>query len=89
MTKTITRTFTETVATVEIFKREERKQTTQVFNFNEKLSENDVERYLYKKYEAGADEMPLFVHEVKYVEKKYSMDVDKFIENAQLVDVAE
>ncbi len=89
MAKTITRTFTETVATVEIFKRAERKQTTQVFNFNEKLSEDDVNRYLYKKYEAGADEMPLFVHKIDYVEKKYSMDIDKFIENAELIDVAE
>lgn len=89
MTKTITRTFTETVATVEIFKREERKQTIQIFNFNEKLSEDDVERYLYKKYEAGANEMPLFIHRVEYIEKKYSMDIDKFIENATLVDVAE
>lgn len=89
MTKTITRTFINTVATVEIFKRAERKQETQVFNFNEKLSEDDVIRYLYKKYEAGADEMPLFVHKVEYIEKKYSMDINKFIESATLVDVAE
>lgn len=89
MTKTITRTFTETIATVEIFRRTERKQDTQVFNFNEKLSEDDVNRYLYKKYEAGSDEMPLFIHRLEYVEKKYSMDVEKFIENATLVDVAE
>lgn len=89
MTKTITRTFTETVATVEIFRRAERKQDTQVFNFNEKLSEDDINRYLYKKYEAGADEMPLFIHKIEYIEKKYSMDIDKFIENAVLVNVSE
>lgn len=89
MAKTITRTFTETVATVEIFRRAERKQDTQVFNFNEKLSEDDIKRYLYKKYEAGADEMPLFINKIEYIEKKYSMDIDKFIENAVLVDVSE
>lgn len=89
MTKTITRTFTETVATVEIFKRDERKQTTQVFNFYEKLSEDDINRCLYKKYESGANEMPLFIHKIEYIEKKYSMDIDKFIKNAVLVDVAE
>lgn len=89
MTKTITRTFTETVATVEIFRMAERKQDTQVFNFNEKLSEDDINRYLYKKYEVGADEMPLFIHKIEYIEKKYSMDIDKFIENAVLVNVSE
>lgn len=89
MTKTINRTFTETIATVEVFRRAERKQDTQIFNFNEKLSEDDVNRCLYKKYEAGADEMPLFIHKIEYIEKKYSMDIDKFIENATLVDVAE
>lgn len=89
MAKTIIRTFTNTVATVEIFKRAERKQETQVFNFTEKVSEDDIIRYLYKKYEAGADEMPLFIHKIEYIEKKYSMDIDKFIENAVLVDVAE
>lgn len=89
MTKTITRTFTNTVATVEIFKRSEKKQETQMFDFNEKLSEDDVIKYLFKKYEAGADEMPLFIHKIEYIEKKYSMNIDKFIENAALVDVAE
>ena len=71
MTKTITRTFTETVATVEIFRIAERKQNTQVFNFNEKLSEDDVNMLLYKKHEEGADEIPLLVHKVEYVKKKY------------------
>lgn len=89
MAKKITRTFTETVATVEIFKRAERKQDTQVLIFNEKLSEDDLIRLLYKKYEAGADEMPLFIHKIEYIDKKYSMDIDKFIENAELVDAAE
>lgn len=89
MTKRITRTFTESVATVEIFRRAERKQDTQVFNFNKKLSEDDIKRYLYKKYEAGADEIPLFIHKIEYIEKKYSMDIDKFIENATLVDISE
>lgn len=89
MAKTITRNFTETVATVEIFRRAERKQETQVFNFYKKLSEDDINRYLYKKYEAGADIMPLFIHKIEYIEKKYSMDINKFIENATLVDVAE
>ena len=89
MTKTITRTFTETVATVEIFRRAKRKQDTQIFNFNEKMDENAINKYLYKKYEDGADEMPLFIHKIEYIEKKYSMDIDKFIEEAELVDVAE
>ena len=89
MAKTITRTFTETVATVEIFRRAEMKQDTQIFNFNETLSEDDINVRLCKKYEAGADEIPLFIHKIEYIEKKYSMDIDKFIENAVLVDVSE
>lgn len=89
MAKKITRTFTETIATVEIFKRAEREQDIQVFNFNEKLSEDDINRYLYKKYKTGANEIPLLIHKVEYVEKKYSMDVNKFIENAELVDIVE
>ena len=62
-----------------------------MFDFNKKLSEDDVIKYLYKKkkYEAGADEMPLFIHKIEYIEKKYSMNIDKFIENAALVDVVE
>lgn len=36
MTKTITRTFTTTIATVEIFRRAERKQDTQIFQYDEK-----------------------------------------------------
>lgn len=89
MTKNITRTFTNTVATVEVFLRDTRKQATEIFNYNEKVGEDFINRDLYKKYENGANEMPLFIHKIEYIEKKYSMDVDKFIENAQLVDVAE
>lgn len=87
--KNITRTFITTVATVEIFRRAERKQDTEVFTYNEKMNEDDINKDLYKKYENGADEMPLFIHKVEYIERKYTMPVDIFIKNATLIDVAE
>lgn len=89
MTKNIIRTFTTTVATVEVFKRDERKQATEIFNYDEKVGEDFINRDLYKKYEKGANEMPLFIHRIEYVEKKYSMPIDEFIKNAKLVDVSE
>ncbi len=89
MIKNITRTFTNTVATVEIFLREERKQSTQIFHYNGKVEEDFINKDLYKKYENGANEMPLFIHRIEYVEKKYSMPIDEFIKNATLVDLSE
>lgn len=89
MTKNITRTFTTTVATVEVFLREERKQSTEIFNYDEKVGEDFINRDLYKKYEKGANEMPLFIHKIEYVEKRYSMSIDEFIKNAKLVDVSD
>ena len=89
MTKNITRTFTTTVATVEIFRRAERKQDVQVFSYDEKVSEDFINRDLYKKCKNGADEMPLFIHKIEYVEKKYSMSIDEFISHATLVDLSE
>lgn len=89
MAKNITRTFTNTVATVEVFKRDTRKQATEIFNYDEKVEEDFINKDLYKKYENGANEMPLFIHRIEYVEKKYSMPIDEFIKNATLVDVSE
>ena len=89
MTKNITRTFINTVASVEIFRRAERKQDTQVFSYDEKVDEDFIIRDLFKKYEKGADEMPLFIHEIKYIEKKYSMPIEDFIKNAILIDLVE
>lgn len=89
MAKHITRTFTNTVATVEIFRRTERKQDTQVFSYDEKVDEDFIIRDLYKKYEKGANEMPLFIHKIEYIEKKYSMPIDVFVENAKLETVNE
>lgn len=89
MTKTITRTFTNTIATVEIFRRAERKQDTQIFYYDEKVDEDFINKDLYKKYEKGADEMPLFIHKIEYVEKKYSMPIDEFFKHATLVDLSE
>lgn len=84
--KKITKTFITTVATVEVFRRAERKQDTAVFSYNEKLCEDAINKDLYKKYKNGADEMPLFIHKIEYIENKYSMDVSDFIKNATLVD---
>ena len=89
MTKNITRTFTITVATVEVFKRDKREQSTQIFEYDEKVDEDFINRDLYKKYEKGANEMPLFIHEITYVEKKYSMPIEEFLKNAVLIDVAD
>lgn len=89
MTKNITRTFTTTVATVEVFLRDTRSQATKIFNYDEKVEEDFINRDLYKKYENGANEMPLFIHQIEYVEKKYSMSIDEFIKNAKLVDVSD
>ena len=89
MAKNITRTVTTTVVTVEIFLRDERRQTTEIFNYSGKVGEDFINKDLYKKYENGANEMPLFIHRIEYVEKKYSMSIDKFIENATLVDLSE
>lgn len=89
MTKNITRTFTTTVATVEVFLKDTRSQATKIFNYDEKVEEYFINRDLYKKYENGANEMPLFIHQIEYVEKKYSMPIDEFIKNAKLVDVSD
>lgn len=89
MTKTINRTIIESVATVEFFDRKTRTQNTKTEVFNEKLEKEDIEKILYKRFEKGANEMPLFIHDVKYIEKKYSMDIDFFINNAKLLDVTE
>ena len=87
MTKKITRIITNTVATVEIFRRAERKQDTEIFYYDKKVGEDFINKDLYKKYKNGANEMPLFIHKIEYVEKKYSMPLDKFIENAKLETV--
>lgn len=52
-----------------------------------KVGEEFINKDLYKKYENGADEMPLFIHKIEYVEKKYSMPIDVFIKNAKLETV--
>lgn len=87
--KTINRTIIKTSSTVEVFLRKEREQKTLQFDFYEKLSDDEVMKILYKKYEKGANEMPLFIHENKNIEYKYSMPLDFFIENAKLENVSE
>ena len=51
--------------------------------------ENEAQNFLYKRYEKGANEMPLFIHELTVVEYKYSMPLDEFMRYATLENVTE
>lgn len=90
MIKNITRTISTTKVTFEAFLRKERKQITLTMEFSETFKdENEAQNFLYKRYEKGANEMPLFIHELTVVEYKYSMPLDKFMSEAVLENVTE
>ncbi len=83
MVKNITRTITTTKITFESFLRKERKQTTLTMEFPEVFKdENEAQNFLYKRYEKGANEMPLFIHELTTIDYKYSMPLEKFMEES-------
>lgn len=85
MVKNITRTISTTNVTFEAFLRKERKQTTLTMEFPETFKDEDeAQNFLYKRYEKGANEMPLFIHKLTVVEYKYSMPLDEFMRNATL-----
>lgn len=90
MVKNITRTISTTKVTFEAFLRKERKQTTLTMEFPETFKDEDeAQNFLYKRYEKGANEMPLFIRELTVVEYKYSMPLDEFMRNATLENVTE
>lgn len=90
MVKNITRTISTTKVTFEAFLRKEREQTTLTMEFPETFKdENEAQNFLYKRYEKGENEMPLFIHELTVVEYKYSMPLDKFMSEAVLENVTE
>jgi predicted transcriptional regulator len=85
MVKNITRTISTTKVTFEAFLRKERMQTTLTMEFPETFKDEDeAQNFLYKRYEKGANEMPLFIHELTTIDYKYSMPLEKFMEESKV-----
>lgn len=90
MVKNITRKILTTTVTFEAFLRKEREQITLTMEFPKTFKDyNEAQNFLYKRYEKGANEMPLFINELTVVEYKYSMPLNEFIRNATLENVTE
>lgn len=87
MVKNITRTLKTTKIIFEGFLRKERKQTTLTMEFPEIFkNEDEAQNFLYKRYKKGANEMPLFINELSTIYYKYSMPLDKFM-NESTVEI--
>ena len=87
--KKITRTIEKNIATVEVFDNVERVQKTITLEFDDRMSNDDIMKVLYKSHEKGDINIPLYVHDSKVIDYKYSMPLDKFMENATLENVSE
>ena len=47
-------------------------------------NEDEAQNFLYKRYEKGANELPLFIHELSTVNYKYSMPLEKFMKESMV-----